>query len=97
MALKWDPEFAAAAAPMLQMAASLPPIPVHDVQGRRTMVKEVFGGLLANMAVPTDVDVTEHKIKSHDGAEISVYRVAKQGTLAAPGPAIVHCHGGNAF
>jgi len=94
MVLKYDPEWATAAAPLLAMMAAAPVPADHDVETRRTNIKQGFGALLSQMPIPSDVETTEHKIKSYDGAELTVYRSQKQGVQTAPGPAIIHVHGG---
>jgi len=94
MALKHDPEWAAAAAPILDMMSSMPAPADHDVETRRVGVKQSFGALIAQMPDFPDVEVTEHKFKSYDGAELSIYRYKKQGAELATGPGLLHVHGG---
>lgn len=94
MALRWDPEFAAAAAPIFEMMGSMPEPPVNDWQSRRTMVKERFGALLAGLPSPPGIEVTQYKVKSFDGVEIEVYRIKKEGVVATPSSAVLNIHGG---
>lgn len=94
MVLKHDPEWAAAAAPIMAMMAAVPNPADHDVETRRATIKQSFGALLAQMPDFPDVEVTEHTFKSYDGAELSIYRHKKQGVETAPGPALLHVHGG---
>ena len=94
MSLKFDPEYATAAAPIMAIMAQVPKPADHDVETRRSNLKKGIGALLANMPDFADTETTEHKIKSYDGAEITVYRIRKIGAEAVPGSAIIHAHGG---
>lgn len=92
MVLKYDPEWAQAAAPVLAMMSNAPKIPVGDALGRRNMVSSAFGALIDAMPDFPDVETQVFKTKSYDGAEIEIYRFHKTG---APSPAaILHIHGG---
>jgi len=92
MVLKYDPEWAQLAAPMLEMMKKIPQPPVGDALTRRENTNNGFGALLSAQPSPADVESNVFKIKSFDGAEIELYRFHKTG--AAPGPAILHTHGG---
>jgi acetyl esterase/lipase len=96
MALKFDPEFYAALEPLLPMLQARPKLEAHDVEGRRQMMA---AGLVAMMQMADtppapDVEITEHKIPTPSGTEISLFSYIKKGEAGAkPGPAILHCHG----
>lgn len=94
MALKYDPEWQAAAAPILTMMAAQPAPADHDVEARRIGIKGAFSALLGPMRPFPDIETTEYKFKSYDGAELSIYRYQKQGAQGTPAPAYIHVHGG---
>ena len=93
MPLKSDPEYAAAAAPMLQMMAAMPQPAIHDIQGRRQAI-EGLGALMASMPISPEIEVKEYTIKSYDGAEIVVLHVRNGPESSTPQPALIHAHGG---
>lgn len=96
MALKYDPEYYKAIEPLIPMMASQPKPPPNDVETRR----KVFEPSLALMAntLPDSplVEQTEHTIDTPAGHKLSVYSFIKKGGAPsqAPGPAVLHCHGG---
>ena len=94
MALKLDPEYAAAVAPLQDLFAARPAPPVHDVQGRRDGLKMFFDYLYSKVPPVPDVQSTDYTFKSYDGVELVISRIWKTGSDAAPGPAILHVHGG---
>ncbi|KAI9934983.1 hypothetical protein ASPWEDRAFT_54033 [Aspergillus wentii DTO 134E9] len=94
MPLSWDPDFAKVFVPF---QALKPPKPaVHDVQTRRHNLDASYGALFAALPDVSDVQHTIHQVKSSDGHTISVYRFFPKSWTpeAAPGPALLHTHGG---
>lgn len=94
MSLSYEPEFAKAAAPILSAASALPAPAVHDVQVRRVGITARYAEMFAKLPLPVGIEQTVHQVKSYDGQSISVYRFSKKGSHTAPGPAVLHCHGG---
>jgi len=87
-----DPEFAAAAAPLLAAIAEAPRLPVGDWLGRRAAVEALMARFATMRPETTDVDVAIHATESVDGSSIELRWYAKQG--AAPGAAVLYVHGG---
>lgn len=94
MPLKHDPEWATAAAPMLASMSAVPVPADHDIETRRINIKQGFGALMSQLPQFLDVEMSEHKFTSYDGAKLSIFRHQKHGVKAAPGPAVIHVHGG---
>lgn len=90
MPLTFDPEIAAALAPMAE--AGLTPPAVGDIDGRRAMWEPIIGAASAAQPIPADVITSEHHATAHDGAQIKLRWYAKDG--AEPGPAVLFFHGG---
>ena len=69
--------------------------PVTSVFDYRATANVVIKSLM-NYPVPEDIVETKHTVKSYDGAEIVVYRMAKRDTLQATEsqPALIYLHGG---
>ncbi|ODM16033.1 hypothetical protein SI65_08467 [Aspergillus cristatus] len=94
MALKYDPEFAQAAAPILPARAAASPAAVHDVEIRRTRITAAYAAAFKKLPETPDVEHKIYQIKSHDGQPISVYHFYKKSGHATPGSAVFHTHGG---
>lgn len=94
MALKFDPEFEQAIAPLMGVMANIQKPPANDVATRRSNLDALFGPLVAQAPDFPDVEETVYKIKSHDSAELSLHHFKKQGTPSSDQPAIVYFHGG---
>lgn len=94
MPLSYEPEFAKAAAPILSAASAVPAPALHDIQTRRANTLAFFTGLWANFPEAAGVEQTVYQVKSYDGQFISVHRFWKKDSHTAPGPAVLHCHGG---
>lgn len=94
MALKYDPEYAAAIAPLADLFASRPQPPVHEIQGRRDGLKMFFDFLYSKAPPIEGVQTSDHYFKSYDGTELLITRIWRTGSDATLGPAILHAHGG---
>lgn len=94
MPLSYDPEFAKAAAYILPGSSQFPAPALHDVQTRRAVITGSFADAFAKLPEPVGIEQTVHQVKSYDGQSISVYRFFKKGSHTAPGPVVLHCHGG---
>ena len=92
--LTLDPEFAAAAGPILALAATASTPKLGDVKTRRANHEKLIGALARQMHNPPNVSSTPHTIKSHDGAEFTVFQYSPDSLPAHASPAIVHIHGG---
>lgn len=98
MPLKFDTEWLeyAKAASAAIPTANIRPVALHDVAGRRANSEIRFPVVFGLRPAAPSVTVTEHKIKSYDGATISVYQFtpAAASATTTPGPALLHIHGG---
>lgn len=97
MALRYDPEFEAAAGPILaQYAASGSP-PLHDVQARRNRFQQALKKD-ARYQVLEGLEQIVHHVPASDGHLVEIYHVRKQEEVTTgPQPAILHIHGGGYF
>ncbi|KAM3423477.1 hypothetical protein BST61_g905 [Cercospora zeina] len=93
MALQYDPEYAAAMAPLAEIMAARPQLPPGDVQNRRETVNAMFQQMGAALPEIPSVKRTNHAIKSLDGTSITIAEFRKDGTPRG-GKAIYHIHGG---
>ncbi|KAE8153616.1 Alpha/Beta hydrolase protein [Aspergillus avenaceus] len=94
MSLTYDPDFAAAAAPMLAAIASAPQPTVHNIDELRAMLDSWLGGLPDLSEVP-DIEETIYHTPSYDGHLVAIHHYAPKRESAAPaGPAVLHAHGG---
>lgn len=94
MSSEYDAEWASMAKPILDALSSRPVPAVHDVQTRRAGSKLFFGMLMSKMPTFEDVVQSTHEIVSYDGTKITLYHYKKRNQPAAPGPAVLHVHGG---
>jgi acetyl esterase/lipase len=90
MSLTFDPEIAAALAPMA--ASGFTPPGVGDVAGRRAMWEPIIGAASTAQPIPADVTTSEHYATAEDGAQIKMRWYITDG--ATPGPAVLFFHGG---
>jgi acetyl esterase/lipase len=90
MPLTFDPEIAAALAPMA--ASGFTPPAVGDVAGRRAMWEPIIGAASTAQPIPADVTTSEHYATAEDGAQIKMRWYITDG--ATPGPAVLFFHGG---
>ena len=90
MSLTFDPEIAAALAPMA--ASGFTPPAVGDVAGRRAMWEPIIGAASTAQPIPADVTTSEHYATAEDGAQIKMRWYITDG--ATPGPAVLFFHGG---
>ena len=90
MALTYDPEIAAALAPMA--GSGFNPPAAGDIEGRRAMWEPIIGAASTAQPVPDDVTTSEHLATAGDGAQIKMRWYAKDG--ANPGSAVLFFHGG---
>jgi acetyl esterase/lipase len=90
MSLTFDPEIAAALAPMA--ASGFTPPAVGDVAGRRAMWEPIIGAASTAQPIPADVTTSEHYATAEDGAQIKTRWYITDG--ATPGPAVLFFHGG---
>ncbi|MFI6566006.1 hypothetical protein [Streptomyces sp. NPDC050534] len=92
MALSRDPETAIAPAPMAGAMADATPPAVGDIAARRALWEPIIGAVGTAQPIPDDVNTGEHHATAADDAQITMLWYAKIG--AAPGPALLFCHGG---
>ena len=85
MSLTFDPEIAAALAPMAQ--SGFTPPAVGDIAGRRAMWEPIIGAASTAQPIPADVTTSEHHATAHDGARIKLrWYVAGSRARARPLP-----------
>lgn len=95
MPLKYDPEFAQLAEPLLRGMEGLEKPKLHDVEGRRAMLANMFPQTTAPPRIPDDVEQIVHHARASDQHEIAIYHFRKKtASERTPGPAIIHIHGG---
>jgi acetyl esterase/lipase len=95
MSFTFDPEFAAAIAPMGEAMANATPPPIGDIEARRAMWEPIIGGADVAQPIPADVKTADHYATADDGAQITVrWDVTDGADSSAPGPAVVFFHGG---
>jgi acetyl esterase/lipase len=92
MSLSWDPEIAAALAPMAGAMADAPPPAVGDIAARRALWEPIIGAAGTAQPIPADVKTREYSATAGDGARIAMRWYTKDG--ATPGPAVLFFHGG---
>ena len=92
MTLAFDPEFAAALAPMAEAMAETTPPPVGDVHTRRATLEAIIASAGAAQPTPPDVTTTDFRAASSDGATVPLRWYAKEG--ASPGSTALYLHGG---
>jgi acetyl esterase/lipase len=90
MSLTFDPEIAAALAPMAE--AGFTPPAVGDIAGRRAMWEPIIGAASTAQPTPADVRASEHHATAEDGAQITMRWYVQDG--ATSGPAVLFFHGG---
>jgi acetyl esterase/lipase len=90
MSLTFDPEIAAALAPMAESGVTPPA--VGDIAGRRAMWEPIISAASTAQPLPADVTTSEHSATAEDGAQIKMRWYVKDG--ATPGPAVLFFHGG---
>jgi acetyl esterase/lipase len=90
MPLTFDPEIAAALAPMAQSGFTSPA--GGDIAGRRAMWEPIIGAASTAQPIPADVTTSEHYATAEDGAQIKMRWYITDG--ATPGPAVLFFHGG---
>jgi acetyl esterase/lipase len=97
MSLRYDPEFEAAAGPILaQYAASGLPAP-HDVQARRKRFQQALKKD-ADYRIPEDLEKIIHHAPASDGHFVEIYHIRRrENSTARPHSAILHIHGGGYF
>jgi hypothetical protein len=79
MTLAFDPEFAAALAPMAEAMAETTPPPVGDVHTRRASLEAIIAGAGAAQPTPPDVMTADFHAVSGDGATVLLRWYAKEG------------------
>jgi acetyl esterase/lipase len=90
LSLTFDPEIAAALAPMAE--SGFTPPAVGDIAGRRAMWEPIIGAASSAQPTPADVTTSEHHATAEDGAQITMRWYVQDG--ATPGPAVLFFHGG---
>jgi len=92
MSFTYDPEFAAAIAPMAGAMADATPPAVGDVEARRALWEPIIAAAGTAQPIPADVKMSDQYATAEDGAQIQMRWYVKDG--AAPGPAVLFFHGG---
>jgi hypothetical protein len=72
MSFTYDPEFAAAVAPMSQAMANATPPAVGDIDGRRALWEAIIGNADVAQPIPGDVTATEQYATAEDGTRITM-------------------------
>ena len=86
MSFTYDPEFAAAIAPMSEAMADATPPAVGDIDGRRALWEAIIGSADVAQPIPGDVTATERYATAEDGTRITMRWYVK--TVATPQPAL---------
>jgi len=97
MPLSLDPEYHKAVEPLLTAFENAPKLPIGDIQGRRTALDNLIGGLVAQIPEATNVKEEVYHVKSQDGFEMSLYHYVRQDgdtSRSALEPAVYYLHGG---
>ena len=95
MPLQYDPELAQIVEPFLRNLGGFPRQKLHDVEGRRAMLANMFPQTTAPPSIPEDIEQIIHHVRASDEHEIAIYHIRKKTSSdRKPGPAIVHIHGG---
>lgn len=93
MPLAYDPEYSKCLEKLLPVLSSQPKLEVHDVEGRRELIKGFVE--LANTPTAPGITINTIKIKSYDGAEIDVLHIRPDDTpQETQRPAYLYVHGG---
>ena len=92
MTFTFDPEFAAALAPMAEAMAESTPPPVGDVKARRATFEAIIASTGAAQPTPPDVATTDFRAVGSDRAKVPLRWYAKEGS--SPGSAALYLHGG---
>jgi acetyl esterase/lipase len=97
MPLRYDPEFFEVAGPALQKYAATGAPALHDIETRRTRLKEVLKRD-DQFAIPDGLERLIHHAPATDGHKVAVHHFRRK-SPSGPGPhsAIVHIHGGGYF
>ncbi|PYH44856.1 uncharacterized protein BP01DRAFT_357200 [Aspergillus saccharolyticus JOP 1030-1] len=95
MHLRFDPEYAEAAGPIMERLAETPKPKVHDISARREGITYICESLFAELPTVPSVEKEEYEFQSYDGYTISIKRFFKKNSESpGPGrPAILHAHG----
>lgn len=95
----YAPEYAAITAPFAEIFAGQAELAVGDVDGRRERAETTFLSILAGLPDVPSISETVYEVKSHDGHLFNVVKFAGQlpPSPSAPGPAVLHIHGGGMF
>ncbi|KAF7193611.1 Esterase LipI [Pseudocercospora fuligena] len=94
MSLAYDPEFAAALAPLAEMLAARPKFPAGDALSRREVGDKSLAAIFSQIPDVAGVTRTNHAVPTHDGHSITVAEFRKQGAPTTPGKAMYYIHGG---
>ncbi|KAE8348286.1 Alpha/Beta hydrolase protein [Aspergillus coremiiformis] len=95
MPLSYDPEFVKAAGGTLSAFAAAPKPTVHEIEPRQKAMAAFCAAIFEALPESPDVEQTVHKFQSYDGQTITIHRFSiKNPASTAPGPAILHAHGG---
>jgi acetyl esterase/lipase len=95
MPLSFDPEYAKALEPLLPMLAAQPTLKVHDVEGRRQLLKAFSEASASIIPEAPGVSIDTLAVKSYDGADIAIFHVYPKKVLSGEtSPAYIHAHGG---
>ena len=92
MSLTYEPEFAAAIAPLAETFAALPQYPVGDALSRREGANQMFKQRNTLLPDQPDVKRTNHAVKTADGATINVAQFSREDVSPAS-KALYYIHG----
>jgi acetyl esterase/lipase len=90
MSLFFDPEVAAATVRFFGEPVEFAPLPVGDVENRRTLIEAVHAKIDAAQPMPDDVVIKDFETTAADGAKLLLRWYAKEGS--APGSAVLLLH-----
>jgi acetyl esterase/lipase len=92
MSFTYEPEFAAAIAPMAGAMADAAPPAVGDVEARRALWEPIIAAAGTAQPIPADVTMSDQYATAEDGTQVRMRWYVKDG--AAPGSAVLFLHGG---
>lgn len=93
MTLQYDPEFLAAAGPLLSQLSQYPRPAVHDISSRRAALEAFVAQNGQERTLPDGIEKLVHQVQTGDNEPLTIYHYRKEQT-PAKAPAIIHLHGG---
>ncbi|KAL1897461.1 hypothetical protein Sste5346_004199 [Sporothrix stenoceras] len=96
MTLRYDPEYYKVLEPLLPFLAKRLPLTVDNIVATRDARNGGMAAMINQLPDATDVEQTFYYGAAPDSHEVPILAIIKKGAeaTAAPGPAIIHIHGG---